>query len=383
MRKILIALALVLPALAAAQCTSKLVSSGVYGTAQGASGNAQYVLYMPQPSTCYNGIVLLYAHGYVAVGSPSGTWLSQLQLPDGSNIPAIANSLGFGFAASSYSKDGLAILQGIQDTRALINVFHDLSIPVQNVFITGASEGGLVTAKSIEADPSYSGGVAVCGPIGSFRQQVNYLGDARVLFDYFFPGVLGKTPWSPNNITIPAELMADWTSIYAPAIRNAVNANPLATFQFLITSNITVGLNFANAADAIVAAIWYNVFATNDARATLRGNPYDNIGHYYQGSLDDVRLNASVARFAVDSAAVVEMSKYETDGVLINPLVTLHTTADPVVPYWHETLYQAKVQSHNKLANLNQLPAFAFGHCNVNAGEAELALGLMILNWLF
>src|SRR5262249_8488848 len=146
-----------------------------------------------------------------------------------------------------------------------------------------------------------------------------YLGDARVLFDYFFRGVLG-TSWTAQNITIPAELMLDWTTKYVPAIRNAVNTKPLATFEFLRTSKIPIGLNPANAADAIVSALFYNVFATNDARTTLGGNPYDNIGRSYTGSFNDARLNASVARFGADSAALVEMAKYETDGLLINPL---------------------------------------------------------------
>ena len=33
----------------------------------------------------------------------------------------------------------------------------------------------------------FSSGLAACGPVGSFRGQVNYVGDFRVLFDYFFP----------------------------------------------------------------------------------------------------------------------------------------------------------------------------------------------------
>jgi hypothetical protein len=363
---------------AVAQCSSAQVSSGTYGTAKGASGPAQYVVYMPQPANCFNGGVILFAHGYIPVGSPANTWLSQLQLPDGTSIPALINSLGFGFAASGFSKDGLAVLQGIQDTKALVNVLQSLHIPVRKVFITGASEGGLITAKSVESDPSYAGGVAVCGPIGSFPQQINYLGDARVLFDYFFPGVLGAR-WTASNITIPAELMANWTSKYVPAIRNAVSASPLATFQFLNASNIPIGVNPANAADSIVAALFYNVFATNDARATLGGNPYDNIGRLYKGSFNDARLNVSVARFAADSAALVEMARYETDGFLSNPLVTLHTLADPQVPFWHETLYRAKVASRNSLADLNQIPVLAYGHCNVSAADAQLALALMLL----
>ena len=109
---------LAFPVFLSAQCSSTLAASGLYGPAQGASGVAQYAVFMPQPATCYNGNIILFAHGYVPVGSPSNAWLSQLALPDGTTLPALANRLGFGFAASSFSKDGLAILQGKRDTKA-------------------------------------------------------------------------------------------------------------------------------------------------------------------------------------------------------------------------------------------------------------------------
>ncbi len=378
MRAILFQMILLCPAVAGAACTSSLVSSGTYGTAQGASGTAQYVVYMPQPASCYNGQVILYAHGYVAPGSPAGSWQSQLLLPDGTSIPSIVNSLGFGFAASGYSQDGLAILQGIQDTKALMNVVGGLSIPVQKYFLTGASEGGLVTAKSIESDQSYSGGVAVCGPIGSFQQQIDYFGDARVLFDYFFPGVLGAE-WTSNNSTIPAKLMNDWTTKYLPAITTAVTSNPSATAQYLKTANIANGGSSSNDVAAITAVLWYNVFATNDATSKLGGNPYDNIGRFYTGSSNDALLNAHVARFAESAAALTQVPNYETDGLLLNPLVTLHTTADPVIPFWQETEYFIKVVNEHSLLQLNQLPAYAFGHCNVTSAQAETALLLMLL----
>ena len=86
-----------------------------------------------------------------------------------------------------------------------------------------------------------------------------------------------------------------------------------------------------------------------------------------------------MARFGEDSAAQTALTNYETDGLLGNPLVTLHTTADPQVPFWQETLYRTKVRSRNSLSDLNQVPVFAFGHCNVNATDAKLALALLLL----
>jgi len=368
MRKFGLALLLVYaPVYLAAQCTSTLSSSGV------TSDGAQYVVYMP-PMSCYNGDMVLFAHGYVPVGSPAGTWQSQLALPDGTSLPGLLNSLGFGFAASGFSKDGLAILQGIQDTKGLTTVIHGLSIPVHKYFVTGASEGGLIATKSVESDATYSGGVSVCGPIGSFQKQINYFGDVRVLFDYFFPGVLPGTA-----ISIPSTLIANWTTVYEPAVLKALNGNVLATLELLNTAQIPIGLNFNNASTAIVDALWYNVFATSDAQATLGGNPYGNLHTVYSGSLNDVRLNAMVGRFSEDSTAMGNVVNYETTGILHDPLVTLHTTADPVVPYWQETLYATKVQGTGSSSELVEIPAIAFGHCNVTGTEAEAALLVMLL----
>ena len=373
MRKILLIVSLLLlPTYLAAGCTGGTPTQGVNGT-------APYVVVMPEPASCYNGDMILFAHGYVAPNSPAGTWMSQLYLPDGTSLPGLLNSLGFGFAASSFSKDGLAITQGIQDTKALVSVIQALNIPVRKYFVTGASEGGAIAALSLENDPTYSGGVAVCGPIGSFQKQLNYIGDVRVLFDYFFPGVLTTGTPGESAINIPPALIYGWQTTYEPAIIHALSTNPLATLQLISTAQIPIGLDLRNAPNAIVGALWYNVFGANDATATLGGNPYDNIGRSYHGSFNDARLNALVKRFSEDNAAKIHLGAYETSGQLHDPLITLHTTADPIVPFWQETFYKSKVISQGASRQLLQIPVFAYGHCNVNATEAGAALLLMVL----
>jgi len=331
---------------------------------------------MPQPSSCYQGDMILFAHGYVAPDSLPDAWLGQLALPDGTSLPSLLNGLGFGFAASSFSKEGLAILEGIQDTKALINVIAGAGIPVHKYFVTGASEGGLVATKALEESPvSYSGGLSVCGPIGSFQKQINYFDDVRVLFDYFFPGVL---PGTATNI--PATLIAGWATTYEPAVVKALTSNPLATLQLISTAKIEIGLNPGNAANAITGALWYNVFATNDAFLTLGGNPYGNTRTVYTGSFNDVRLNSLVERDSASPGALSNMANYETTGLLSDPLVTLHTLADPIVPFWQEPLYAAKVRAQGRLSKLTEIPALAYGHCNVTAAQAEAALLVLLVD---
>src|SRR5579862_7153998 len=374
MRKVSIVSFLLLPFHLAIACTSGTPQTGVY---KGADGPAQYVVVMPEPANCYNGDMILFAHGYVQPGQLA-TWTQQLALPDGTSLPGLLNSFGFGFAASSFSKDGLAILQGIDDTKALTNVIQSLTIPVRKYFITGASEGGDIAALSLENDPFYSGAVAVCGPLGSFEKQIDYFTDARVLFDYFFPGVLKTGTSGESAINIPPALINNWFSVYEPAVATALAANPPATLQLLNTAQIPIGGDPNNAGPAIIGVLWYNVFATNDAHTTLGGNPYDNIGRIYQGSLDDATLNPTVARFQADQDAIAHMKQYEPSGKLKDPMVTLHTTADPIVPFWQEALYKENVDDRKSAAELTQIPVAAYGHCNVNASEAGTALLLMI-----
>ena len=56
------------------------------------------------------------------------------------------------------------------------------------------------------------------------------------------------------------------------------------------------------------------------------------------------------------------MKKYETTGNLTRRLVTLHTTADGLVPFVHEPIYLAKVflTGHSGLV---PLPVNRYGHC--------------------
>ena len=370
MRTVLFLSAITLQAALGAQCSS-------VETDQGSIGSAPYVVYMPSPSTCFNGDVIVFAHGYVPEGSPAGTWLSQLFLPDGTSIPALLNGYGFGFAASGFSADGLAIVQGMSDTAAL-TAYVQSKTPVRKLFITGASEGGLIATLLLEQNKLYDGGIAVCGPLGDFQKQINYFGDVRVLFDYFFPGVLSSAGGSAINI--PSQLMLGWTTVYEPAVVKALNENPLATLQLISTAGIEIGLNYSNAVNAITGALWYNVFATNNAHTVLGGNPYDNSTRVYKGSLNDTRLNANVARFTEANNIPIELTKnYDTTGLLKDPLVTLHTLADPVVPYWQEPLYTAKVQAEHSASELAQIPVLAYGHCNVSSIDADAAVALLIL----
>src|SRR5256885_305435 len=63
------------------------------------------------PSTGWNGDLVVWAHGYVDATQPITFY--HLDLPGGLYLPALVQSLGYAFATTSYRKNGLAVLEGV------------------------------------------------------------------------------------------------------------------------------------------------------------------------------------------------------------------------------------------------------------------------------
>jgi len=325
------------------------------------------------PASGWNGDLVVWAHGYVPYNEPIGFY----NLTFGSTyLPDLAQSLGFAFATTSYRVNGLAALQAVDDVRELMAAFPAVGgRRARRAYMIGASEGGLVTTLLLERSrEQFSGALAMCGPIGSFKAQIGYFGDFRVLFDYFFPGVLPGLA-----IVIPQDVIDDWEAVYVPAIQSALAADPSAARQLIRTSGAAIDPEDPTTIESTtLAVLWYNVFATNDAAQKLGGNPYGNRDRIYRGSSNDLRLNLLVQRYSADPAALLHLIPYETAGRLSIPLVTLHTIGDEIIPFWQERLYRPKVHASGK-GQLTVLPVVSYGHCNFEVNEVLGAFALLLL----
>ncbi|HTP08541.1 MAG TPA: hypothetical protein VMP08_09840 [Anaerolineae bacterium] len=341
------------------------------------SSGAWYRICMP-PAGTWNGDLVVYAHGYVAYNKPITIPEDQLQLPGGTSLPELINSLGFAFATTSYRMNGLAVETAVDDLVDVVNVFSATHGIPTHTLVTGVSEGGLVTALAIEQRSDvFNGGLATCGPIGDFAQQINYFGDFRVLFDYFFPGVM---PGSP--ISIPQSLIDNWPHYYTTTIQPIIFSptSAISLNQLLQVSHAPYISGLITTVDtSILDALSYNVMATNDAVEKLGGQPFDNHDRVYAGSADDPQLNQHVQRFSADAVALQNIDlHYQTTGQLSVPLVTLHTTLDQQVPYWHEQLYRVKVIQRDSLAFHQHIEVNTYGHCNFSANDALGAFGKLM-----
>jgi hypothetical protein len=127
-----------------------------------------------------------------------------------------------------------------------------------------------------------------------------------------------------------------------------------------------------------VGILWYNVFGTEDAQQRLGGQPFDNSTRVYSGSSADAALNAGVARFTADPAALAALARFETSGNLQVPVVNPHTTGDPIVPFNQMTLYGAKVSQAGAGSQLTQTAVERHGHCSFQAAELLGAFSTLI-----
>jgi pimeloyl-ACP methyl ester carboxylesterase len=321
---------------------------------------ATYRICMP---TNWNGKLLVYAHGYVAPNRPLGIPEDQLGVPGSPTVDQLANGLGYGFVMSGFRTNGLAVQQGIDDLVDAVAIFTAQQGKPSKVLLVGISEGGAITALAVERRPDiFDGGLAMCGPYGSFQDQINYFGDFRVIFDQLFPTLL-----PPSAVDVPATLLDTWeSSYYTDTVQPVISATAQITAVNQLLAITSAPFDVADPATKIATIkdlLWYNVFATNDATVKLNGQPFDNRSRVYRGSLDDELLNQAVARYAADPAALTALVAYETTGYLARPLITLHTTGDPVVPYWHAIQYQAKVAAAGRSAFHEQMTFENYGHC--------------------
>jgi len=336
---------------------------------------AVYRVCMPRPDR-WNGDLIVYAHGYVDPRRPMEIPEDQLVLPGGTSLPQLVNLLGYGFAATSFRTNGLAIRDGAEDLVDLVDVFSNTYGTPERIYLVGVSEGALISTLAVEQYPEvFDGGLAACGPIGDFQQQLDYIGDFRILFDYFFPDVL------PGSlIEIPQEVIDNWEDVYVPAITEAIQADPNATERLLRVASVpSDDEDPTSVEDAVLTLLWYATHAGDDALEKLGGQAFDNTNRRYHGGGRNAPLNRAVDRFAADNVALEEIEfYYQASGVLARPLVTLHSTDDPLTPFWHENEYRRKAFQAGSQPFLANVTVDGYGHCNFTAVDLLVAFSVVV-----
>lgn len=308
----------------------------------------------------WNGGLVMYCHGYspIAVSYKEGKLAPVL---------AVFTEQGYALAQSGYAAGGWAIQEAVEDTEALRRYFAQKYGQPKETYITGHSMGGFLTMMFMERFPtSYDAGLALCGPLAPttyFMERGGF--DARVVFDYYFPGALPP----PNKV--PSDFKN--TPEAAKQLQAVIDSQPEKAAALLRYSG-------AHNTKDLAGTLTFITYMLLDLQQRGGGNPFDNRNMIYESPENYNALNDGVKRYAADArAAEYIRAWYTPTGKLTRPMLAIHTSYDPLVPVRIPDRYPELVEQSGSQSMFVQQYVKHDGHCTilpneVSAGFSELRL---------
>lgn len=338
---------------------------------------ALYAIYVP---ATWNGDLVLYAHRW---HNP----LLPVSLPtEIEPFRDVLLSNGFAVAYSSFSKTGNAVKEGFKETEHLLPLFITSFGQPDHVYAVGHSMGGLISVMLAEKHPGkVDGALSICGVVGGQIMTADYIGDLRVLFDAYYPGLLpGSLFEIPDGIDLQNEVII-------PAFVAVLSDQPRA-IEMSFVEQLGMVWQYPDPfelADTVVWGLWFQYMATDDGVEACGGYWFDNTELYTHPNppvvtppiLNEPTLNAVVERYTPDPTCVRFMINwYEPTGKLRVPVLTLHETRDPIAPIKHEGEYAARVAAQGSSQWLVQRTKDAWGHCeNFTTDDMVTAFSELVL----
>lgn len=375
----------------------------------GVMTDANYEIQLP---TKWNGTLLIYNHGY----RPAEPAPPDFAKPDTSAAPAggaeVAEKLldeGYALAASAFKTNGWDVLDAIAADEALHKFFVDKVGKPDRVYVWGDSLGGLITQTLAEKHPEWVSGVApLCGVLGGTNLNLDLALDVAYAVQTLIYPDLKLTGFASND-----EANANWQGAFE-AITKAGGDTANGVPKILMVAAIvdapaqtktydgsTIESGVRARAESILTALGYGTFGRYEIEQRVGGNPSTNAEADYSARLSDSERSlietlspgssdklltqlADGERINADEAARAKADKLgNPTGVLKDPTITLHTTADPLVLVQNETVFRERVAAaKGRTADLVQLysapPAtysaetgapYGAGHCNFTTDQ--------------
>jgi len=371
----------------AAFCLNAAAQSHITGTLP---DGATYVIDVPAK---WNGTLLLYSHGIAWGPNPARNATDPL-------AHGYLLRHGYALAGSSYATIGWAVHEAIPDQIATLDVFASLfGTPIQTI-AWGHSMGGLITAGLVQRHPDrFAAALPMCGILGGSVGWVNTTLDSAFTFNTLIAG----GTYEVVNITNP-----DQDYAIAQADLTAAQESPQGQARIALIAAMYDTPDWADPSSPEPAPTDYATWEANqfpvvlgslgdlpyfrlDLEARAGGNPSWNTGVNYATQLKRSEDNAEVqalyaaaglsldadlatlrnaARIASDPGA----EKYLSENIILNgqisiPVLTLHTTDDPVVPVEDEQAYAAVVRKAGNQSLLRQRFIHRAGHCQFTPAE--------------
>lgn len=337
----------------------------------------------------WNGSLVVWAHGYRGTG---------LELTvDNHPLREYLIANGFAWAASSYSSNDYNVGDGVRDTHNLVQLFHRRFGRPDTTYMTGASMGGHVTARSIEQYPlAYDAAMPICGVVGDYE-----------LFDYFLDFNLAAQQLGLGDSYYPITDAGLYAGVQVPEIKANLEAVPGGwptvlnadgeAFKQLVElrsggdrPNFDEAWYFWNTFPDFATGPGNFLFDLGIGDGTAAGKPgivADNRGVEYQLDLDpavspvEQEFNDEIER--VRAAPRLRKSKAlnpipNITGRISDPVLTLHNLGDLFVPFHNEIAYAEDVARHGRSDLLVQRAIRGVSHCGFTPIELVTAFSDLV-----
>lgn len=341
--------------------TGLFAQSGISKIDTGSIKGAKYRILFPEN---WKGKLVMYAHGYEFMGAS----------PRQSQNPGFLNSMkpflerGFAVAASDYSMQGYALVEGIEDTEALRNYFVKTYGKPDSIFMVGHSMGGGITLGIMENyGQNYLGALPLCPLSSRTYLQVRKEFDLYAVFNALFPGIIPKlSDIFDLSKTAPAlsfrEMMPK-----ATAIRKAIVSKDSLL-------GLAVAKRFDLKFDDLAFTLLFDENVLRDIAQKTKGNPFDNTNTVYSGFPNDKEVNLKAERLAATPGADKLFVAYDRTGNVDKPIVLMHTLYDQLIPpTYGVTNYENMLQGRGKSQFLTVLYTNGQGHCQFTPQQTGIA----------
>ncbi|WP_418318334.1 hypothetical protein [Piscinibacter sakaiensis] len=297
------------------------------------SKGAHYLIAMPAD---WNGHLLLHAHGGPFLGEATAK-----RAEEDLTRWAIAVKAGYAYAGSSFRQGGVEVRAAAEDTERLRRIFRAHVAKPKRTILHGQSWGANVAAKGAEmftastvGSQPYDAVLLTSGVLAGGTRSYDFRTDLRAVYQYLCNNHPRPTEAQyPLNIGLPAGAKMVQADVAArvdeclaldkpAAQRSADQQAKVQTIERVLkipASSIQGHMNWATMH-----------FQDIVEKRTGGASPFGNAGARYAGSSDDAALNAGVARYRADPAAVRRFAA-DTDlaGRIPVPVLTTKWIGDP------------------------------------------------------
>jgi pimeloyl-ACP methyl ester carboxylesterase len=329
-----------------------IFAQNIVKTDTGSINGAKYKILFPEN---WKGKLVMYAHGYEFMGSKP----AQSQNPEFPKRMTPFLERGFAVAASDYAFQGLALVQGVDDTESLRQYFVKKYGQPDSTFMVGHSMGGGITLATLENyGQNYNGGLPMCPLAGRIYLQTRKEFDMLATFNGLFP-----------NIATSLHDIFDMSKPKDVVSMQVAFGNAMLMKKVIYAKDSLLAVEFAKhfdiKTDDLAFALAFGEGVLRDIAKKAGGNPYDNTNTIYGRFPNSLVVNQKAERLVATVNINTLFDKYDRTGVIDKPALALHTIYDQLIPADLAIVsYENLIQKQGKQQYFSVKYTNGQGHCN-------------------